>query len=68
MQRNPSIWVCFFYLRRPSKWVHFQTTNTHIRAFYTEVAPLGHKHAHTLLGGGRIKELTQGDQSLRFHI
>ena len=23
----------FFYLRRPSKWVHFQTPNTHIRAF-----------------------------------
>ena len=23
----------FFYLRHPSKWVHFQTPNTHIRAF-----------------------------------
>ena len=35
MQRNPSIWVCFFffYLGRPSKWVHLQTPNTHIRAF-----------------------------------
>ena len=24
---------CFFYLRRPSEWVHFLTPNTHIRAF-----------------------------------
>ena len=39
MQRSPSIWVCFFYLRRPSKDVHFQTPNTHIRAFCTGVAP-----------------------------
>ena len=30
----------FFCLKRPSKWVHFQTRNTHIRAFfYTGVAP-----------------------------
>ena len=26
------------YLRRPSKWVHFQTPYTHIQAFYTGVA------------------------------
>ena len=30
----------FFDIRRPSKWVHFQTPNTHILAFHTGVAPL----------------------------
>ena len=33
MQRNPSIWVCFFNVRCPSKWVPFLIPNTHIRAF-----------------------------------
>ena len=31
----------FFDIRRPSLWVHFQTPNTHIRAFHTGVAPPG---------------------------
>ena len=29
----------FFDIRCPSLWVHFQTPNTHIRAFHTGVAP-----------------------------
>ena len=31
----------FFDIRPPSLWVHFQTPNTHIRAFHTGVAPPG---------------------------
>ena len=31
----------FFYLRRPSKWVHFPTLNTHIRAFLYWSRPPG---------------------------
>ena len=31
----------FFDIRPPSLWVHFQTPNTHIRAFCTGVAPPG---------------------------
>ena len=34
IQRTPSIWVCSFTIRRPSKRVHFQKPNTHIWAFF----------------------------------
>ena len=30
-----------FYLRRPSKWVYFQTPNTQIRAFFIMEWPPG---------------------------
>ena len=34
------MWVCFFfYLRPPSEWVHFKTSNTHIQAFILELPP-----------------------------
>ena len=31
----------FFDIRHPSLWLHFQTKDTHIRAFHTGVAPQG---------------------------
>ena len=47
----------FFDIRPPSLWVHFQTPNTHIRAFCTGVAPpppgLG-IHTCTMIGGGQV--------------
>ena len=36
---EPFNMVMFFNLRHPSKWLHFQTPNTHIRAFLYWSAP-----------------------------
>ena len=50
----------FFDKRCPSKWVHFPTPNTHIRAFHTGVAPRGRNTGHGMEqgeGGGDLSSL-----------
>ena len=42
VQEPFNVGMCI-YLRRPSKWVHFQTPNTQIRAFLYWCHPLGSK-------------------------
>ena len=55
----------FYYLRRPSKWVHFQTPNTHIKAFlYWSLPPPsptrpgreteGRTNKHHVTAGGHV--------------
>ena len=64
---EPFIMGMFFYLRRPSKWVNFQTPNTHIRAFlYWSRPPTPGSYDPS--GPGLIPRVMDYDEACFMHL